>query len=278
MKLLKIKTQIFYQLTAHLFEPETSNGSLILINSATGVKQQLYFSIAQFFADHGFTLLTYDYFGIGFSKPENLKKCSASMKSWGEVDFSAMTDFIKTNFPDYKKYCIGHSVGALILGMNKDSSIFDKFIFVATQKAHVSNLRWPIKFQVYSGFGVLQPILTKTLGYFPASLFGIGESLPKNAAQDWRSLLLHKNSTNRLLQFTVNVSKDLNQKTLMIYAEDDSWVTKKGVSSLLSDTYPNLIVQQREILVSESEMKEIGHINFFRSGNGKLWNIILNWL
>ncbi|HAP94940.1 alpha/beta hydrolase family protein [Epilithonimonas hominis] len=278
MKRIDILTEDHYSLAAHLFEPQISNQKVLLINSATGVKQQIYFSVAQFFADHGFTVITYDYRGIGLSKPDKMRGFEASMRVWGTTDYQALTNYIKSNFEDYKKYCLGHSVGALILGMNPDSEIFEEFIFVGTQNAFVGNLRLKTKIEAYLGFGIVQPLFTLLLGYFPASWFGLGESLPSGSAFDWRILILNKKSTNKLLEKSADFSKKLKQKVLVIRAEDDAWLTEKGVKSLLENTYPNLRPTYRAISPSESEKGEIGHINFFRSYNRKLWKILLERL
>ena len=278
MKRIDILTEDHYSLAAHLFEPQISNQKVLLINSATGVKQQIYFSVAQFFADHGFTVITYDYRGIGLSKPHKMRGFEASMRVWGTTDYKALTDYIKSNFEDYKKYCLGHSVGALILGMNPDSEIFEEFIFVGTQNAFVGNLRLKTKIEAYLGFGIVQPLFTVLLGYFPASWFGLGESLPSGSAFDWRILILNKKSTNNLLEKSADFSKKLKQKVLVIWAEDDAWLTEKGVKSLLENTYANLRPTYRHIYTSESEKGEIGHVNFFRSYNRKLWKILLERL
>ncbi|WP_288436413.1 alpha/beta hydrolase [uncultured Chryseobacterium sp.] len=278
MEKLTLTTEDHVSLAVHLFKPEKDNGKLLLINSATGVKQQVYFSFASFFAEQGFTVITYDYRGIGLSKPENMRGFKGSMRLWGSKDYKALTQYIQTNFNDYRKYCLGHSVGALILGMNEDSEIFEEFIFVGTQNAFVGNLKGITKVEAYLGFGIAQPLTTSLLGYFPAHWFGLGESLPKNCAYDWRTLILNKKSTNRLLEKMENFSENLTQKVFVIRAEDDIWLTEKGVLSLLNDTYPNLKPTYRLVAVSESDKKEIGHINFFRSYNSKLWNIILNEL
>lgn len=63
MKEVILKTRDGVNIIAHLFQPDTSNGKLLLINSATGVKQQVYFGIAQYFAENSFTVITYDYRG-----------------------------------------------------------------------------------------------------------------------------------------------------------------------------------------------------------------------
>jgi predicted alpha/beta hydrolase len=187
-----------------------------------------------------------------------------------------VTDYIQKNFNDYQKYCLGHSVGALILGMNKDAEIFEEFFFVGTQNAFVGHLKFKTKIEAYLGFGIAQPLTTAVLGYFPGNWFGLGESLPKNCAYDWRTLILNRKSTNRLLEKIEDYSKNLTQKVFVICAEDDAWLTEKGVKSLMNDTYPNLQPTYRLVKISESEKGEIGHINFFRSYNKKLWSIILN--
>lgn len=276
MEKLLLQTDDEIQITAHLFKPDQSNQKLLLINSATGVKQQIYFSFAKFFTEKGFTVITYDYRGIGLSKPQKMRNFKASMRVWGSHDYKTVTQFIVKNFPNYKKFCLGHSVGALILGMNKDSEMFDEFVFVGTQNAFVGHLKWRTKMEALLGFGIVQPIFTELFGYFPAQWFRLGESLPKNCAYDWRILILNRKSTNRLLLKTDNFSKNLKQKVFVIQAEDDVWLTEKGIKSLLDDTYPNLKPTYRLIKTSESEKGEIGHINFFRSYNENLWKIILN--
>ena len=142
---ITIHTQDQYPITATLFEPENANGKLLLVNSATGVKQQTYYSFAQHFADLGFVVITYDYRGVALSKPDQLKGFKASMRTWGNTDYKAVTDFIEEHYPHHRKFLIGHSVGALILGMNKDSAIFEKFCFVATQNTYFGHLSPRIK-------------------------------------------------------------------------------------------------------------------------------------
>ncbi|MBO6201243.1 MAG: alpha/beta hydrolase [Chryseobacterium sp.] len=278
MKSIDVSTEDNYPLSVHFFEPTDPNDKLLLINSATGVKQQIYFSFAQFFCDQGFTVITYDYRGIGLSKPKKMKGFKASMRIWGTEDYKAVTDYIKINFPDHQKFCLGHSLGALILGMNEDSKIFEEFFFVGTQNAFVGNLKFKTKIEAYLGFGIAQPLSTKILGYFPGNWFGLGESLPAGSAFDWQTLILNRKSTNRLLEKVKDHSKELTQKVFVIRAEDDAWLTEKGVRSLLEDTYPNMRPTYRLVKTSESEKNEIGHINFFRSYNRKLWNIILKEL
>ncbi|ACU08703.1 hypothetical protein FIC_02270 [Flavobacteriaceae bacterium 3519-10] len=275
MKELYVKTSANTEIAVSVFAPEISNQKLLLINSATGVKQHLYFSFAQYFCSLGFTVITYDYGGIGKSGPADLKGFKSSMRTWGSQDFKAVTGFILLNYPGYTKFCLGHSVGALILGPNQDSKIFHKFIFVATQDAYIGHLRFKIAMLGLFGFGLLMPVITKALGYFPAHWFGLGEPLPAGVAFDWRTLIVHPQSTSRLLEkATEDHSKSLSQKAVVIHAEDDDWVTMKGMESLMNNAYPNLKKSYRELKVSASEKGEIGHVNFFRTYNKNLWKVV----
>lgn len=279
MKELILKTPDHFPLSVKIFEPEMSNGKLLLINSATGVKQQIYFSFAKYLAEKGFTVITYDYRGIGESKPKKMNGFKASMRIWGTVDFKTVTNFIKKEYAGFDKFCLGHSVGALILGMNADSQIFKKFIFVATQDAYLGNLNFKVAVAGLLGFGIALPIMTHFLGYFPANRFGLGESLPKGVAFDWQTLILNKKSTKRLYETNeADFSKNLYQPTFIIHAEDDSWVTQKGMRNLMKTTYPHLKTTYREVKISESDKSEIGHVNFFRSFNRGLWKIVLEQL
>lgn len=259
-----------------LFLPTiNSRKKIIIINSATGVRQQVYFAFATYLSTLGYTVLTYDYRGIGLSKPKQMKNSVGSMRDWGSKDFNAVTQYISKHFPDYEKYGIGHSVGALIFGMNPDVKSFNKLIFVATQNAFYGHLNFKTKISAFLGFSIVQPLTTNILGYFPGHLLGLGESLPKGAAVDWAHLILKKKSTDYLLEnVDSNISKQLNQKTFVVYASDDNWITEKGVKSLLNDTYPNLKPTYRIINPEESPNKIVGHVNFFRSYNKTLWPII----
>lgn len=276
--------QIFLPLSGRnvaitLFRPRECRKKVFLLNSATGVKQHFYFTFAQFLQENGITVITYDYTGIGLSATQHLRKTPASMRSWGTEDFKAVTAYMSVHFGEFTWYCLGHSVGALIIGLNDDSRKFAEFFFIGTQDAYIGNLRLRVALTAMLGFGIALPVLTSVLGYFPASVFGLGADLPKGVARDWRRLILTKMSTRILYdRRSHNNSTALRQKVLFVHAEDDHWVTHKGMLKLLQNIYPNLQVKFSELKTSESPEKHIGHVNFFRSYNRNLWTIILDKL
>lgn len=276
---ISVKARDGFSISATMFTPETCSKKVLLINSATGVKQQVYYAFSRYMASHGFTVITYDYRGVGQSKPASMRHFKATMGDWGSLDYSSLTEFIDNRFPGYRKFCLGHSVGALILGMNADSMQFEKFVFVGTQKAFVGNLGWRTAALGYLGFAFLLPVTTALWGYFPAHRFGLGESLPKGSAHDWRTLVINRKSTNKLLEeHAENTAPHLNQEVLLIRAEDDTWLTDRAVRKLMTETYPGMKPTYRLLHTSESDRGEIGHINFFRSYNRKLWQVVPDYL
>lgn len=277
MKTISILTSDHYEITATVFEPETPNRKLLLVNSATGVKQQTYYDFAAFFAKKGYTVITYDYRGISLSKPEKMKGFEANMRMWGNTDYKAVTDYIQKEYPQHQKFLIGHSVGALILGMNMDSVLFEKFCFVATQHTYFGHLKPSVQLMSLLGFGLYQPIITRLKGYFETQLINLGESLPKGVSDDWRTLILHPKSVNKLLEKTPNYSKNLTQEVLYLHMEDDNWITDTGMKLLMEETFHKMKPTYRTVKVSESTGEAIGHINFFRSKHQQLWNIVLDW-
>lgn len=275
MRDVSLQTADGATLSAKLFLPDQPNNKLLIVNSATGVRQQLYFALATYLNGFGVSVITYDYRGIGESKPQNLKGFSASMRVWGTEDFPAVCRYAAAHFPGYEMFLLGHSVGALIVGMDEHAAVFKKYIFLATQDAYYRHLPLKIALTALLGFGVALPLLTKMMGYFPSQFFGLGEPLPTGVAMDWRTLILHPKSTSRLYEkISTDYSKSMTQETVILFAEDDPWVKRKGMESLMTRVYANLKTKFVEIPTAESPEKHIGHVSFFRSYNGPLWGYI----
>ena len=60
---------------------------VVIINAATSVRCRYYARFAAFLHAHGFDVLTYDYRGIGESRPDRLRGFEAGWIDWGRLDF-----------------------------------------------------------------------------------------------------------------------------------------------------------------------------------------------
>ncbi|MEM6864987.1 MAG: alpha/beta hydrolase, partial [Bacteroidota bacterium] len=80
-------------LWATLFEADSSN-SVLIIASATGVKQEYYKKFAQFVANNGVTVITFDYSGIGRSLEKPIKELKTNAADWGQNDLEHVLQFV----------------------------------------------------------------------------------------------------------------------------------------------------------------------------------------
>ena len=87
---LTITTAEGYQLHASEFVPTNSNGIGLIINGATGVVRKYYQAFAGFLAEQGFTVLNYEFRGIGESTQASDDALATSMIHCGQHDMDAV--------------------------------------------------------------------------------------------------------------------------------------------------------------------------------------------
>ncbi len=116
-----------YSLAATLFDAGTSD-AVVLINSATGVPRRFYQRFASFIRKSGWSAVTYDYRGIGGSRPRSLRGFKASMRDWAFLDMAAMVDWIDRELAPGRLFAVGHSFGGQTLGMIDNAERIDAVV------------------------------------------------------------------------------------------------------------------------------------------------------
>ncbi|TVZ40949.1 putative alpha/beta hydrolase [Alteromonadaceae bacterium 2753L.S.0a.02] len=273
-----ITTKDGFDLTATQFTPETPNNQVILISAASGVRQHYYFNFAIFLSEHGFTVYTYDYRGIGLSLDRSVRKTHATYQIWATQDYEAMVDYIAQQHPGKSYALVGHSFGGNGAGMTLATNKFNKIVTVAAALTYwryaARHKQWLILLNAY----VFAPVTSWVLGYFPAKAKGLGENLPYGVAQQWRRGLTDPDSIVAIAHPEHNHYSEITTKMLMISIEDDWISTAAGVDALAAH-YQNAEVERRHIRLEETRHDKIGHIDFFRKRFADdLWQIPLAWL
>ena len=90
---------------------------VVIINPATSVRCLYYAQFAAFLYRHGFDVVTYDYRGIGESRPASLKGFHAGWLDWGRLDFEAVLRHVAADFPGQPVQVVAHSVGGVLIGL-----------------------------------------------------------------------------------------------------------------------------------------------------------------
>ena len=267
-----------YPLAASLFRAETQKGTLV-IHSATAVPRQFYARFAEYAASRGWTTLTFDYRGIGDSRPRNLRGFRASMTDWARLDTEAAHRWILKNSPGGKHAVVAHSFGGQAMALMSDNAKLDRVVMLGAQSGYWKNFpkrKWlPFIFLWYVGM----PLLTRLLGYFPAKFLRLGEDLPREAALEWS----HWNRSPKYIMTDFKSEADnrfLDFKCpVMIYEiSDDSYAPSKAVREL-AKSVPSVLLRMRPIQPSDIGVKQIGHFGPFRpSFQNTIWKEIVDFL
>ena len=161
------------------------NRQVAVIHSATGVPQQFYRHFACHLAQQDFTVVTYDYRGIGDSRPASLRGFVARMRDWSTHDMNGVLTWVARELQPSKTYGVGHSFGGQTLGMVDDPSAFDAVVTVSAQSGYWGLQGGAEKYRVALAVYAMLPLLSRIFGYFPWRWFASGEDLPKGVALEW---------------------------------------------------------------------------------------------
>ena len=156
MTQIEIKTTNLNQITAQIYEAEKN--TVLIISSATGVKQSFYKKFADFVSANGITVITFDYSGIGLSLKKPIKQIKSSASDWGKNDLEAVIKFTKENYPNAKITLLGHSIGGQIIGLAKSSSEVQKIILLAAQSGYWKLWKGFDRVKMWTNLHILIPL------------------------------------------------------------------------------------------------------------------------
>lgn len=277
---LRIPARDGFKLAATLFEPAggwTGKDPLVLISSATAAPRGYYEGFARFLADRGFGVLTYDYRGMGESRPRSLRGFQAWMHQWGEEDLAGVIAWAVRHVQPARLLSIGHSVGGQIVGLAENNKRIDALLTVASQSGWYGH--WPesARRRLAMRWHVGVPLLTRIFGYVPGRL-GIKEDLPGGVAREWASwcrqpgFLLEGHKERR-------AGFERFDRPMLAYSfEDDNFAPRPAVEWLLR-LYGNAPMTHRHLVPASAGLGEVGHFGFFRERfRDSLWKEAAAWL
>ena len=260
-----------------LFRPDAPNGSAVVIHAASGVRQEYYGKFAAYLAERGFTTLTFDYRGIGRSRPKDLRGFNARMSEWATHDAAGALDLLQRVSPGARLLVVGHSFGGQCLGVVPGSERYSGLLAVASQSGYWRHWSGPGRAGMWLATHVVLPGLSKALGYFPAQRLGQGEDLPAGVASEWASWCRHPGYIVGALDAHAQYAR-LRLPLRAIWLADDSYAPLPAVRALLGfyPSAPGEIVEVHPRLVGA---ERIGHFGFFRERfRDTLWKTAADWL
>jgi predicted alpha/beta hydrolase len=271
-----------FRLAATLYEPGAvrhgrTGDAVVLINPATAAPRGYYDGFARFLTGRGFSVLTYDYRGIGDSRPGSLRGFKARLRDWGEQDMAGMVDWTARHLQPAKLLVVGHSVGGQIVGLAGNNGKVDALLGVAAQNGYYGHWPAPARFDLALRWHLLVPAVSLLFGYVPGWL-GLKEDLPGGVAREWAAwcrrpgFLLDGHEERR------HGFERFDRPILAYSFEDDGYAPRPAVQSLLG-LYRNARVTHRHVAPGEAGAQAIGHFGFFRDRfRETLWKEAARWL
>ena len=264
-----------YSLGATLYRPPAASGRAALVMPATGVPKTYYAKFATYLAERGFTVLTFDYRGIGDSLQGDIRKLKAGMSDWALLDASAAFSFLEK---DHKRvFVAGHSFGGQAIGLLPGADKLAAAFMVGSQSGYWKN--WPLlgRAWVWPVTHVALPLLSRLHGYFPSSRFGFGEDLPAGVAIEWARWC--RNPHYLVGDLGVHAAYARVAAPLRAYAmSDDPFAPAYAVQKLL-DLYPSSRSELKKVRPGDLGVEHIGHFGFFRERfRDTLWRDAADWL
>lgn len=258
-------------------EPD-AHRPLVIINAATSVRCRYYSRFADYLFAHGWDVLTYDYRGIGESRPNSLRGFKASWSDWGQLDFEAMLTYAAQQFPGQPVDVVGHSFGGCAVGLAPSAGQVRRVVMVGAQFAYWRDYAADQRWRLLGKWHVVMPLLTRVFGYFPGKRLGWMEDTPAGVVQDWtaRTPRYEQRPSGRHLQGLPFAQ--VRAATLAISLTDDPFGTVAATERLLGYLKHAQRLHLRLAPVDIS-VREIGHFAFFHDRfREPLWPIALAWL
>ncbi len=174
-----------------LFRASAPIGRALQIQAAAGVPQEYYAKFAAYLAGRAITVLTFDYRGIGRSRPRTLRGMHARMRDWALLDAAGALDFLAGAAPGAQLMVVGHSFGGVSTALLPQAARLAAVLMVGSQSGYWRH--WPPlgRCWMWPAVHVALPLVPRLLGYFPSSRLGFGEDLPAGVAIEWARWCRH---------------------------------------------------------------------------------------
>ena len=272
-----------FELHATTFGDAHRCRAAVLIAPGMGIEQHFYAAFAQWLAEQGFLVVTFDYRGIGHSRPpqyrRSLRGFEADVMTWARRDCAAMIDSVAGRAAGKPLLWIGHSLGGHLLALVPNHRRVAAMLTVASGSGYWRENSIRLRSIVWWLWYLLVPVTLRLYGYFPGRRLRKVGDLPAGVMQQWRQWCLHRD-------YLVGCEGDAVRRRyaevtapiLSLSFTDDHYMSRANVESL-HGFYCAAPRETRRISPREIGARSIGHLGFFRKRFAEsLWPQAGAWL
>lgn len=255
------------RLTGHWWRSASpSPTATVVINPATGVHARYYHRYAAFLAANGFCVLTYDYRGIGLSRPESLKGSTFTWRQWGEQDFDAALRQALQEDETGHVLVVGHSIGGFLPGYSPAVGRVSAMLLVGGQFGYWGDYLPARRLPLFLKWHVAMPAITFALGHFPGKRLGWLEDLPRGVAYGWG--LQQGRAEQGLSQEAADVMRDrfatATGPILAVTMSDDEIAPPKAIARAMR-YYRRAQITKVLLAPQDLGFDRVGHFDLFHA-------------
>jgi len=256
-------------IAARFFAPQGEARAGVLVVSAMGAPQGYYRPFAAWLAAQGYFVATFDYRGIGRSRPGahrgSLRGFKADVLDWAGLDCAAMIEAVAARAPGRDLLWIGHSLGGQIVPMVPNRERIAKIVTVATGSGYWREYAPRTRLFGWWLWFVAVPAATRLFGYFPGRRLRKVGDLPKGVIEQWRRWCLHKDYAAGAEGPPMRARyAAVTTPIVSISFADDEYMSLANTRALHA-LYANAPQTLKRIAPADIGEKRIGHFGFFRA-------------
>jgi len=162
-----IRARDGYPLSGTLYRSDGDPRRVVVINAAIAVPQRFYRHFAAGLSEAGYTALTWDYRGVGASRPKKLRGFKATARDWVFSDMAGVVDWLVAELSPERIFFVGHSLGGQVAGLLDNASSIDGMVTMSAQSGHWRLQGGEQKIVVLFHTWVSLPLLSRLFGYMP---------------------------------------------------------------------------------------------------------------
>lgn len=249
--------------------------NVLIIAPAMGVARQFYKTIAKYFFNLSYTVISFDYYGM--IQSNNQEQVETKLYDWGCKDLNSVIEYASQQFPNKNLYFLGHSIAGQVFPLAKNSCKIKAAYLVASQ--NVSNKNWIGLSKVKANFFwyFIIPFCIKIYGYLPAFWYGGKHDLRKSIAEDWAQWGKSKAGVLSAVPQAQAMYQNFKAPIKFLSFSDDEMLAPLKAVEHLYESYGSPIKEHEHIHPKHVGMKSIGHFNFFKDECTFLWRNIHSW-